>query len=141
MRYKTIALMLALTFAAWAQTANSNPQPNSAPEKAKCSCCDKTAAANAKDGQSCARHRTQSADGKQIVSCCGDKNGKSCCAKDAKCMKGDKTACCSDCNKDSKDNVTSSCCKSDCGKDCGKNCRSDKSEKASKSCCRRALQS
>jgi hypothetical protein len=139
MRYKTIALMLALTFAAWAQTTNSNPQPNSAPEKAKCACCDKTA--NAKDGQSCARHKTQSADGKQIVSCCGDKNGKSCCAKDAKCMKGDKTACCSDCNKDSKDNVASSCCKSDCGKDCGKNCCSDNSEKASKSCCRRALQS
>jgi hypothetical protein len=137
MRYKTIALMLALTFAAWAQTANSNPQPNSTPEKAKCGCCDKTAAANARDGQSCARHRTQSANGKQIVSCCGDKNGKSCCAKDAKCMKGDKTACCSDCNKDSKDNVASSCCKSDCGK----NCCSDKSEKASKGCCRKALQS
>jgi hypothetical protein len=127
MRYKTIALMLSLAVATWAQTAGSNPQANTTPtEKTKCACCDKTSAPGARDGQSCARHMMQSSDGKQTASCCG-KNGKSCCGKDAQCMKGDKP-CCSDC---SNDKTASSCCGTKCGEKCGVGCCGSKKGTAS----------
>jgi len=83
---------------------------------------------------------SQKTEGKQIAPCCDDKNGKLCCGKDAKCMKDDKAARCSDCTKDSKDKVASSCCGSDCSKNCEKNCCSGKTEKASRSWCRKTLQ-
>ncbi len=139
MRYKTIVLMLALALATWAQTGSSNSQPNTTPaEKTNCACCDRMASADAKDGQSCARHMAQNADGKQIASCCGDKSAKSCCDKDAKCMKDNKAGCCAG---SSKDKTALSCCQPDCGKSCGKGCCSGKNEKASRSCCNKTMQS
>lgn len=133
MRYKTIALMLALTVATWAQTASPNPQTSTAPEKTKCACCDKTANA---DGQSCARHMAKSADGKPMASCCDEKNGKSCCGKDAQCMKEGK-GCCSGA---SQDKTAESHCGSDCAKSCGKACCSGETQKGSTSCCHKMRQ-
>lgn len=141
MKYKGLILILALTVAAWAQTANSNQQASTPPEKTKCACCDSTTSAHAEEGQSCARHMAKTADGKPITSCCdqGDKkDGKSCCGKDAQCMKGGKAACCSDNNKDK---TAASCCVSACAKSCGRACGSGKPEKASRSCCHKVLQS
>ena len=124
MKYKTIASMLALCIATWAQTATTNPQAKTTPtEKTRCAGCDQTSAAGAKDGQSCARHMTQSADAKQT----GPKNGKSCCRKAAPCMKGVQP-CCSDC---SNDKTTCSCCGSKCGEKCGKGCCGGKTQTAS----------
>lgn len=136
MKYKKIALMLALTVTTWAQTASSNPQSTATPEKSKCACCNKMSSADAKDGQSCARHMAKGADGKEVASCCDSTDAKSCCDKDAKCMKSDKAACCSDGHKDK----TASCCGSDCGKSCGKGCCSGKTQKASKTCCHKTMQ-
>jgi hypothetical protein len=127
MKYKTIASLLALCVATWAQTATTK-QANTAPtEKTRCVGCDQTSAAGAKDGQSCARHMTQSADARQTASCGGPKHGKSCCRKDAQCMKGDQP-CCSDC---SNDKTACSCCGSKCGEKCGKGCCGGKRETAS----------
>jgi hypothetical protein len=133
MRCKTIVFMLALSVVTWAQTAGSNPQ-STPPEKAKCACCDKMAST---DGQSCARHMAKTADGEPIASCCDDKNGKSCCPKNVKCMKDGKAACCSGENKDK---TAAASCGSDCSKSCGKGCCSSKTEKASRSCCHDTLQ-
>lgn len=145
MKSKSLVLMLVLTAVAWAQTATPNaPQQNGVPAKPKCACCAKMAS-DAKDGQSCARHKMQNADGKETASCCSDKNGKSCGQgnnKDAKGVSDDKAAgCCSDCNKEK---MAASCCgsKSASGAmDCGKSCCSGKNDKASSSCCRRMMQS
>lgn len=141
MKTKSLALLLVLMLAARAQVRNVT-QPSAAPEKkGNCTCCGKKDAANAKDGQSCARRGTQSADGTQIATCCDDTKEKSCCGKDAKCPQDDKAACCSDCNKQSKDKVASFCCRSVCGKECGHNCRSGRSDKASTSCRGRIMRS
>lgn len=131
MKYKTIVLMLALTVAAWAQTATSNPPASTTPEKTKCACCDKSATT---DGQSCARQMAKSTDGKQAASCC-DNGSKSCCAMNAKCMKNSKS-CCSGADKGK---TAASCCGSECAKSCGKGCCSGKTQKAG-SCCHKALQ-
>jgi hypothetical protein len=136
MKCKWLAVMFALAAVAWAQTATPMPQQSTTPAaKAKCACCAKMASSDAKDGQSCARHMSQKADGKQAPSCCCGKNEKSCCGKNAaaQCMKDGKTSCCSDNNQDK---VASSCCGSDSG-----DCCSRKNAKASRSCCRKSLQS
>ena len=89
MKHKILALILALTVVSWAQeatpTAPAAPQQSTAPEKAKCSCCDKMASAGDKAEHSCCAHHEHSADAKESASCCAGKDGKSCCAgKDAK---------------------------------------------------------
>jgi len=124
MKYKMLALILALTVVSWTQTsmqpAPSTPQQST--EKAKCPCCEKMAASDSKDAHAaCMRQH----DGKDMASCCSGKDGKSCCGgKDAKsCMKDAKDAksCCKDCC--GKDNdKTASCCNHKAGKGCGKDC-------------------
>src|SRR5579863_4960050 len=133
MKHKIFALILAMTVAAWAQTATPNtPATGATAEKAKASCCDKMSSGK-KDGMSCPRHKT--ADAKETASCCGGKTEMSCCAgKDAKsCTKDDKTAAsCKDaCGKNQ---MASGCCGDKCSKD-GKSCCSDKNEKTAMSCC------
>jgi len=136
MKHRILALMLTMTVVSWAQTATqstpSTPQQSTAPaEKAKCACCDKMAASDAK-GEHAACMRHGHGDAKEMASCCAGKDDKSCCGgKDAmSCMKGDKAAaesCCKDgCGKDKK----ASCCDHKAGKSCGKDCCSpNKSEK------------
>src|ERR1039458_7309586 len=93
MRYKMFALILALTVATWAQTSTqttpATPQQSTTPaDKAKCGCCDKMAATDAKDAHACcARHDMKgdmkAADGKEMASCCAGKDAKSSGGKDA----------------------------------------------------------
>lgn len=138
MKYKMIAVVLALTVMSWAQTATqtapSAPQQSTAPtEKAKCPCCDKMATADAKDAHACcAHHDMKGGDGKEMASCCSGKEAASCCGgKDAKsCMRSDK------------DKTAAACCGGNCGKECGEACCSGKkTEKASKTCCGDELRS
>lgn len=131
MKYKMMAAILALTVMCWAQTATqtspSTPQQSTAPaEKGKCSCCDKMSAdkTGAADAHACcAHHDMKAADGKEMASCCGGKDAKS-------CMKDDKTAtsCCKE--NCSKDKTAANCCDRANGKECGKGCcASKKAEK------------
>jgi FlaG/FlaF family flagellin (archaellin) len=148
------ALILALTVATWAQTSTqttpSTPQQSTVPaDKAKCACCDKMAAANAKDAPACCAHHDMKSDtkdknGKETASCCAGKDAKSSGGKDGmSCMKSDKdqatAGCCKDaCSKDScgKDKTAAACCGEKCGKDGEKGCCSNKkTEKAAKNCC------
>jgi hypothetical protein len=150
MRYKMLALILALTVVSWAQTATqtttSTPQQSTVPsDKAKSACCDKMAAADAKDAPSCcARHDMQAKDAKEMASCCAGKNAMSSGGRDAmSCMKGDKdktaTSCCKDgCSKDNcgKDKTAAACCGGTCGKNGEKGgCSGMKGEKTAKRCC------
>lgn len=152
MRFKMLALILALTVASWAQTttptAPSTPQQSTVPaDRAKS--CDKMAPADAKDASACcAHHDMNSMDSKEKASCCGGKNAS---AKDSmSCMRNgkDKTAvsCCKDgCSKDgcgkdgcAKDKTASACCGGKDGKGC---CSGKKMEKTAKSCCKEDLRS
>ena len=129
MRYKMIALILAMTVASWAQTAtqaspNAPHQSTTQAEKNKCSCCDKMAAAEPKDAHSCCMQpASHQMDGKGMASCCSRKEAKSCCGDDAKsCMKDDKdkASCCAGCDKGK---TAATCCGDKCGKDCEKDCQ------------------
>jgi len=132
MKYRVLALILAMTVVSWTQTATQTapaaPQQNSAPDKAKGGgCCDKMSSDSKDAHGACMR----SHDGKEIASCCAGKDEtscgkdpKSCCGKDASCMKGGTMAesCCK-----GKDGMK---CDHKAGKDCGKGCcGSNKSEK------------
>jgi len=124
MKFRMLALILALTIVSWAQTSTQNTPatPQQSTEKAKCACCDKMAASDSKDAHAACMHNH---DGKEMASCCAGKDAKSCCdGKDAKsCMKDGKMA---DCCK-GKDGMK---CDRKAGKDCGKDCcGSNKSEK------------
>jgi hypothetical protein len=161
MKYKMLALFLALTVASWAQTATqttpATPQQSTVPaEKAKCACCDKMTAADSKDAHACCADHAMKGDmagmkdGKEMASCCAGKEAKSTDGKDAMaCMKGDKdkaaASCCKDgCSKDScgKGKTASACCGEECGKDGGKGCCAGmKSDKTAKSCCTKELHS
>ena len=112
MKYRMFTLILALSAAAWAQTATQNATAQSstpATAKAEC-CCDKGAA---KEAHSCCAHHDMngkdmsSKDGKEAMSCgkdsescCGGKDGMSCkhTAKDAR-EKEKVAASCADCMK------------------------------------------
>jgi len=141
-KYKMIALILALTVVSGAQTATQTapaaPQQNAAPaEKEKCPCCDKIATSGAKDAAACCAHHAQhDAQGKETASCCSGKDAKSCCGgADAKsCMKSDKdkAACCSACCGKDK---TAASCGGNCGKDAGCCCSAKKSEKTAQNRC------
>ena len=128
MKFKFVALILALTVMSWAQTATQSNPPSAdsstaqtaapADAKAGCSCCEK-GATDAKDGASCCHHHAMSADNsKDMASCCGGKDAKSCCdGKDAKaCMRtgSDKASagCCSGAKCADKDGKAG-CCTSD----------------------------
>jgi hypothetical protein len=129
MKYRMLALILALSVVSWAQTATptiSSPQESGAPA-AKGACCEKMAAGDAKDAHACCAHH---ADAKDMASCCKGKEGASCCdGKDAKsCSKSGKNNC-ADCGKNETAKV---CCGSKCEKDCagGKCCGAKKADKA-----------
>jgi hypothetical protein len=139
MKYKMLALILALTVVSWAQTATqtspSSPQQSTVPaDKAKCACCDKMAAGDTKEAHSCcAHHDIQAKDGKETASCCGGTDAKSCMRNDQ-----DKTASCS---KDScgKDKTATACCNGTCDKNGGKSCCSGKKETTARNCCQKEL--
>jgi hypothetical protein len=155
MKFKMVALILALTVASWAQTTTpttpSTPQQSTEPaDKAKS--CDKMAPADAKDPAGCCAHHDmqshdmQSKDDKEMASCCAGK-GSTADAKGAmSCMrngKHEKASCCMDgrkegCGKDSctKDKTASACCKGKDGKGC---CSGKKMEKTAKTCCKEEL--
>ncbi len=127
MKYKILALTLALSVVSWTQTATqqtpSTDQPTTTTEKAKCACCDKMGKSDSKDAHGCCMGKH---DGEEMASCCAGKDAKSCCnGKDAaSCMKDGKMAksCCK-----GKDGMK---CDRKAGKDCGKGCcGSNKSEK------------
>src|SRR5271165_358658 len=139
MKHKVLALVLALTVASWAQTATQNaPAPQDTPSK--CACCEKMASADAKEGHACMHHDMKSSDGKEMGSCCAgkdkDKAAMSCCGdKDAKsCMKGDKDqsakSCCAE-----KGEKMSGCCSDKCSKDDKSCCSENKAEKTAANCC------
>jgi hypothetical protein len=156
MKFKMIALVLALTLMSWAQTATqtapSAPQQSTVPaEKAKCPCCDKMANADTKDAPACCTHHDMrghtmdAKDSKEMASCCAGKGAKSGdCKEGMACMKNDKdkaaASCCKDaCDKDGvscgKDKTAASCCGNGCGQDGKKGCCSEKTEKSAKNCC------
>ena len=141
MKRNLIAILLALTVMSWAQstTPTQTPAPDqkSAPADAKpgCPCCEKMSSADHssmhKDMKACMHHDAK--DGKETISCCGDKDAKdaaSCCGKDAKaCSKDGKTmACCAEgkcaeghemacCSAKDGDAASHGCCG---GNSCGK---------------------
>jgi hypothetical protein len=118
MKYRMLALILALTVVSWAQTATqttpSTPQQSTASEKSKCACYDKVASSDSKDAHAACMGKH---DGKEMASCCAGKDEKSCCGgKDAKsCRKDGKMADCG-AGKDGRK------CDRKAGKDCGKGC-------------------
>jgi hypothetical protein len=117
-----------MTIVSWAQTATqsapSTPEQSTVPaDKAKCSCCDKTRPADAKDAPAyCAHHDMHKKDSKEMASCCAAKNA----------MSSSKGAMC--CMRKGKHQAVASCCKEDCSKDgCNKDsCAKDKTASA---CC------
>ncbi len=143
MKFRMLALILALTVMSWAQTATQSapattPDKNAPAEMGKC--CHKMSA-DGKDNASCMRDGKQTASSKEAGSCCAGKDGKSCSnGKDEKsCMNGDKSAasCCKDgCGKDK---TAASCCGDKCSKD-GEGCCSKK-DKTVQNCCGHAVQS
>jgi hypothetical protein len=142
MKYKMMAVVLALTVMSWAQTATQTtppaPQQSTEPaEKAKCPCCDKMAAVGTKDTHACcAHHGKHASDEKGMGSCCAGKDAKSCMRSEKDAAAG---SCCKDgCSKESceKDKTASACCGGSCGKDGEKGCCSSKNpEKTVKTCC------
>lgn len=130
-KYKTLALILALTVASWAQTSSqttpSTPQQSAVPtDKAKCACCDKMASADAKDAAACCAHQDTSAKG--AMSCMRTNKNKaaaSCCKES--CGKGSCT----------KDKTSAACCAGKCGKDGKACCAGIKADKTAKSCCQK----
>jgi hypothetical protein len=154
MRYKMFALILALTVATWAQTSTQTaptaPQQSTVTaEKAKCACCDKMAAADAKDASACARHMKggmKDQDGKEMASCCAGKEAKASGGGAMACMKNDKdkaASCCKNaCSKDScSKGKMAACCGGKCGKAGEKCCSGMKTEKTAKTCCEDDLRS
>jgi hypothetical protein len=108
MKFKALAMILALTVVSYAQTATqaappaTKDQSTQSDTKTDASSCQKMM--EGKDG-SCCKHDMAAKDAKEAMGCCGGKDAKSC-----KKMKGDKmAAACGDgtcCGKDMKD-----CCK------------------------------
>jgi hypothetical protein len=121
MKYRRLALILALTVVSWAQTATQTTPSTPQTPETKCACCDKMVASDSQDAHVACMGKH---DGKEMASCCAGKDEKSCCGKDAKsCMKDAKMA---DCCK-GKDGMK---CDRKAGKDCGNGCcGSFKSEK------------
>ncbi len=138
MKYRLLALMLALTVASWAQTSSQTATSTSQPgavttEKSKCPCCDKMANSGAKAEHSCCTREAKTGDGEATAACCGGKDGKT-------CSRGDKMG--ASCCKDScgKDKTASASCGKNCGKECKKGCCSSKKKmEADMHCCSHGL--
>ncbi|HLV88548.1 MAG TPA: hypothetical protein VKV39_16305 [Candidatus Sulfotelmatobacter sp.] len=136
MRFKKLALILALSVGAWAQTATPNspvtPQSGNPPNKDICSCCDKMAGDAKASDACCANHSVYASN---MASSCPRHKGTCCGAKSK--ARDVKAAMCSDgaAEKDGKP-----CCNS-ASKACAKNCCSGKEQKAAKSCCHKGAHS
>ena len=129
MRFKLIALILALTVMSWAQTATpsapSTPQQSTVPAGAKaCPCCDK-ASAEMKEGHACCAHHATAAKDAKEPACCAGKDKAACCSgKDAK-----------SCKRNSADKTAAACCGGEkCGKECVKECAGKQGRKIAGSC-------
>jgi len=125
MKFRLLALVLALTMSMWAQTATQNPPPESTPStpKAECPCCEKMAADS---GPGCCHH--EKGMGKNAAGCCGGKQGSGCCGKGMQCGKASaKNGGC--CGGQSCNNA-----KGCCGKGCGGNAADG--AQASMNCCK-----
>src|SRR5579864_7282 len=105
MKYRMLALILAVTVVSWAQTATQTTPSTPQTPETKCACCDKMASSDSKDAHAACMGKHA---GKEMASCCGGKDAKS-------CMKDGKMAdCCA-----GKDGMK---CDRKAGKDCGKGC-------------------
>jgi len=124
MKFKFIALVLALTVASWAQSTNSTQTPAATDKpsaETKCACCDKISS-TAKTEPSEHKHACMHAnakDGKEAASCCTGKADASCCnEKDGKsCANTTSAGCCGEKCTDMKD-----CCAAKEGKKTAHNC-------------------
>jgi|SRR5215470_2565198 len=127
MKYKVIAILLALTIVAWAQSANTSQPPatdqksENVDKKAIPCCCEKMSGEH-KEAKSCMRDGSKNCcSGKHAASCCKDKEAKACmkggetfsCCSEGKCGDGEKMSCCSA----KKVQKAESCCQ---GMQCGK---------------------
>src|SRR3954464_7905070 len=99
MRYKILALTLALSIMTWAQTSSQpvnpdHPQSAAPVEKARCGCCDKMASGQTNDAHaSCTQAGAKTKNAQEMGSCCSGKEAaNSCCSdKDAgSCVRADK---------------------------------------------------
>jgi hypothetical protein len=115
MKFKLLAMILALSLAGWAQENSSTPNASSAPGK---SCCHH--AMDAKDAKGCCHH----AEANGTASCCG---GNKCSMKDKNATNAQ--SCCTD--KDMKK------CMKQCRKNggCGGKCCAQAGEKSAMNCC------
>ncbi len=136
MKSRIMLTILALTIAAWAQTATqtTNPTPSQAtvatsPDaKTQCPCCQKAA-----DGKTemacCAHHDKATTDGKEAMSCCKGKDSMACMKGDkdkaagtasarGTCCAGEKMDCCGKSDQDGK-TMAMACC-GGAGGQCGK---------------------
>lgn len=143
MKYKMLAMIIALNVMSRAQTATqgtpANPPQRSAPaSKGKCPCCDRMAAGEMK----CAHHDMQAKgdkkmeampDGGEDMSCMRTKQEAkaSCCGKDCENDKCGKAS--------SKDQTAASCSGNRCDKDGKKCCAGKTSDKTAAKCCRHGL--
>jgi hypothetical protein len=128
MKFKMIALFLALSLSAWAQTATTpNPTTPQDTPKAGCSDCCKHMAGDkdtkdTKDAKGCCHDMKAMGNGK--MSCCEGKDGKACMGKDGmSCMKGEKAD--ASCGK-------GKCCDMKGGKGC---CSHGDGDKTAMACC------
>lgn len=121
MRYRIIAMILALSFASWAQIATQNipaPTPQEKTSaKTSCACCDHAGSADAKQTHGCCgHHHDMAATDAKTMSCCDGKDAACCGGADAK-----------SCKHDSKDKAATA----------GDNCCGGDKEKGSCPCCKR----
>jgi hypothetical protein len=125
MKFKMVALFLALSLSAWAQTTTTpNPPTPQDPPKAGCTDCCKHMAGDkdTKDAKGCCHDMKAMGEGK--MSCCEGKDGKACMGKDGtSCMKGEKAD--ASCGK-------GKCCDMKDGKGC---CSHADGDKTARACC------
>ena len=90
MKFRLLAMILALTVVSYAQTATQTAPPATPDQskqtdnKTEASSCQKMM--EGKAGSCCMHHDMAAKDGKEAMACCGGKDAKAC----KKMMKGDK---------------------------------------------------
>jgi hypothetical protein len=126
MKFRMVAVILALSAIALTQVASPNAPQQNAESSSKTQCCCKTGTANG--GQSCARHNASAKGANESMECCG-KDANSCCggkevmsckradkdkaASCADCMKNREKQCCAHA-KNANDQAKMSCCTEHC---------------------------
>jgi hypothetical protein len=122
MKYKLVALILALTIASWAQSTNSRQAPatDKTAAKTKCACCEKmssTAKPESSEHKQACMHASAK-DGTETASCCAGEDKASCCkGKDGKACTKASAGCCGENCADMKD-----CCSAKEAKKTAHNC-------------------